>query len=281
MPFDRQLLADDEEVMVDTRLHWLPLAGPTFVALLALAGAIAIGVTFPGAPVAVTWVLAAMVGLPALWLAGRVLRWRGVRLVVTTGRIVYRRGVLGRDVVQLRLQRVAEVHCTQTLRGRLIGCGRLVLEVDGGESMVVDDVRRPRALQRLIAAELDEAWYGSFGDGWGGRTDPARRRPPAPCPPQGSPQARVPAAPITAPMTAPTPVGMRQAPIDVRQTPPHGIEVPPFAHTTVLPAVPAAPPTGAAATIPEQLIALDDLRKRGIITAQEFHAKKAELLSRL
>lgn len=82
-------------------------------------------------------------------------------------------------------------------------------------------------------------------------------------------------------MTAPTPVGMRQAPIDVRQTPPHGIEVPPFAHTTVLPAVPAAPPTGAAATIPEQLIALDDLRKRGIITAQEFHAKKAELLSRL
>jgi hypothetical protein len=43
----------------------------------------------------------------------------------------------------------------------------------------------------------------------------------------------------------------------------------------------AAPVPGAGASIPDQLIQLDDLRRRGIISEGEFAAKKAELLSRL
>ncbi len=44
-------------------------------------------------------------------------------------------------------------------------------------------------------------------------------------------------------------------------------------------AVPVGP--GQAQSLSEQLIALDELRRRGILTPQEFEAKKAELLSRL
>jgi hypothetical protein len=34
-------------------------------------------------------------------------------------------------------------------------------------------------------------------------------------------------------------------------------------------------------SIPEQLIQLDDLRRRGIVSEDEFESKKAELLDRL
>jgi membrane protein YdbS with pleckstrin-like domain len=41
------------------------------------------------------------------------------------------------------------------------------------------------------------------------------------------------------------------------------------------------PPPAAAATVPEQLNQLADLRDRGVITAEEFETKKAQLLDRM
>ena len=70
----------------------------------------------------------------------------------------------------------------------------------------------------------------------------------------------------------------------MEDTPPHGAMVFPSPAPTPAPThVDAALPfTGAAsASIPEQLIQLDDLRQRGILTDSEFEAKKIELLSRL
>jgi uncharacterized membrane protein YdbT with pleckstrin-like domain len=51
-------------------------------------------------------------------------------------------------------------------------------------------------------------------------------------------------------------------------------------------AAPAAPPAAAAparpaATVPEQIQQLADLRDRGLLTAEEFEAKKAQLLERM
>lgn len=43
----------------------------------------------------------------------------------------------------------------------------------------------------------------------------------------------------------------------------------------------AAPTQEAAGSIPEQIEKLDELRKRGVISDQEFAAKKAELLNRM
>ena len=40
-------------------------------------------------------------------------------------------------------------------------------------------------------------------------------------------------------------------------------------------------PTAPGATVPEQIQQLADLRDRGVITAAEFEAKKAQLLERM
>ncbi len=236
----RDLLHEDEELLAEVRPHPVVVIGPILLLVVAVAGAVTIAVRYPGAPVVVAWLLAAMIVLPSLWVLARLLRWRSVRFCVTSSRLLYRRGVIGRDVVQLRFQRVAEVHCSQTAGGRLIGCGRLVFEVAGGDApLVVEDVRRPRSLQRVITAQLDrfDLPYGPYaGQGAYGR--------------QGAYGAsrRARSSPIT-------------------DTPPHGVLL--------------GDGDADGTTIPGQILQLDELRRRGILSEDEFAAKKAELLGRL
>lgn len=250
--FGRGLLRSDEEVLAELRPHPVLVVGPMLLCAIAVAGAVAIAVHYPSAPLAVAWLLAAMVALPALWTLGRVLRWRSARLIVTTSRLLYGRGVLGRDVVQLRLQRVAEVHCSQTLFGRLIGCGRLVFEVAGGDGpLAIEDVRRPRSLQRVITTQLDRL------DLRGGPTPRTRSaatwRGPEPW--------DTPAPPLDPPPRR------SRATRTLTDTPPHGV------------ALDAG--RGESATVPGRILQLDELRRRGIVSEDEFAAKKAELLGRL
>ena len=230
VPISRRQLDEGEAVLVDLRPHWIFLFGPLATTVVALAAAVAVVTAFPHAPVALAWVLVALVALPALWLVVRATQWWGTSLVVTDRRIVSRQGVFAREVVQVRLPRVAEVHARQELWQRLLGTGRLVvaLREDAG-AIVVDDVRRPRSLQRVITRQLDMMRSG--GPVESGR---ATARPVQP---------------------------------DDR-TPPRGVAG-------------LSGPAGDPAWISEQLIQLDELRRRGIVTENEFAAKKAELLSRL
>ncbi len=270
MGLARNLLHEDEELLAEARPHPIVVVGPVLLLLLAVAAAAAIAIRYPHAPVAVTWVLAAMVVLPALWVVVRLLRWRSVRFLVTTSRLLYRRGVIGRDVVQLRFQRVVEVHLIQSAGGRLIGCGQLVFEVAGGDRpLVVEDVRRPRRLQRVITAQLDrfDLPYGPYGGprGHGAWTAPG------------------------GPPTVPVPVGARaDSPREVAG--PNGRWSGPASRRSWpggrRPAMVDTPPHGVLledddATIPGQILQLDELRRRGILSEDEFAAKKAELLSRL
>lgn len=249
MGFTRRVLDDDEEILAELRPHVLYVLPPFFVVAVALAIAITIAVRFPSAPVTVAWVLGAMVLLPACWAGMRLLRWRAIRFLVTSTRLVYRRGVLGRDVVQLRLQRVAEVHCTQSILGRLTGCGRLVFEVATGDGpLVVDDVARPRSVQRLITRTLDDM-EPAYGQVW--RSAPGAAQPYAYAPPTQ--------AYGVAPGRTWT------------DTPPHG----------VLGSATSGGGEMTPASVPGRLVQLDELRRRGIISEAEFAAKKAELLHRL
>jgi membrane protein YdbS with pleckstrin-like domain len=254
VPISRRALADDEDVLVDVRLHWIFFVGPAVLSLVAVAVAVTVVAKFPNAPVGVAGVLAVMVALPVLWLVGRSLRWRGISLVVTTARLIYRQGIFGQDIVQVRLLRVSEVNSAQSMFGRVLGAGRLEIGISGEEPMVIEDVRRPRALQRVINRQLDALMAG-----WSA------------------------AAPINGSGLSPYPTSAPRA-ASLEDTPPNGAIVFPSPVPSSAPTPVAAVllPTGATgASIPEQLIQLDDLRQRGIITASEFEAKKIELLSRL
>ena len=285
VPVANDFLGEGEEVLVDLRPHWMFLFGPAAVTVAVVAVAVTVMNEFPHAAAPVGWLLLVVVALPAFWLLGRTARWLGTSLVVTTSRLLLRRGVLGRDLVQLRLERINEVHCTQTLLERLLGTGRLVVEVGGeGGLVAVDDVRRPRALQRVLNTQIGFSAPGALGE------TPARvavhhaptpvapvpaARPPAGhlTPPRGLPVSRWPPAPTAAngPVVPPTrvdpPVASRPVSGSPMATPPAAGLPTTQPGSTGGPAKPdgGSPPaaTAPSLSIPEQLIQLDDLRRRG------------------
>lgn len=190
-------LAEGETAVVDVRPHWWFLAGPVSLLTVLIAGAVAALVE--NAPGWVDWIVVAALALAALRLVGRYLRWVTTRLVVTSGRIIERRGILGRSGREIPLAAVADIGYRQTIFDRIIGAGDVVIESAGRDGQeVFPDLPHPAAIHNEIYALMTRRLGG------------------------------------------PAPVG-----------------------------------------IPEQIDQLDQLRRRGVLTDEEFAAKKAQLLDRL
>ncbi|MHB8681971.1 MAG: SHOCT domain-containing protein [Acidimicrobiales bacterium] len=229
MAFPRRLLTEGEEVVVELHPHWSSLGWPLPVAVAVTAGAVAVGVHWPHAPIAVGYVLLGAVVLAGAVLGARLLRWRNTLLVLTTTRLVERRGVFGRRGLDVRLERLNEISYHQTIGGRILRTGELLVELGGERGVVVfDHVRRPAALASLVHEQIAASG----------------QRAPMPLPPLAG-------AAISRPRTD-------------DDTPPAGTRSP--------------GPTG---DLTRQLVELDELRRRGILSEAEFAAKKAELLDRL
>jgi len=242
MPFPRRLLSDDEEVVVELRPHWAYLGWSLVVAVAVVVVAVAVVAAFPHAPVGVLYVLLVLVAGAALWLALRLVRWFATSLVVTTNRIVQRSGVISRNGLELRLERVNQLSYHQSLAGRLLRTGDLLIEVGGETGVVVfDHVPRPAAVQSVITEQISAMHRRSGVLGVSGVSSPS-----GPDLEAWDPLLRWPTG----------------------DTPPSGT------------ARVVRPGTGDG-SVADRLVALDELRRRGIVSDSEFAAKKAELLDRL
>ena len=185
-------------------------------------------------------------------------------IALTSTRIVVRQGILGRDTVQLRLQRITEVNISQTLIERVLGTGRVVIDVQGeDDSLTLEYVRKPAIVQRVINSQINEIVGG-------GSREPV---PEEMLPASSEGRARHDASPSTG--------GARRDPTyeydHEYDTPPFGVEV--QAAPDSRPPEPAE--RAARFEIRDRLIELHDLRQRGILSEEEFAAKKSELLNRI
>jgi membrane protein YdbS with pleckstrin-like domain len=301
----RKFLNDDEELLAELRPHWIFLFGPLFTSLGVWVAIIALLIVWHSAPGWLNYPLLVLAAIPGLWLLGRFVRWRSYIIALTSTRILVRQGILGRDTVQLRLQRITEVNISQSLVERMLGTGRVIIDVQGeDDSLTLEFVRKPAVVQRVINSQINEIVGGGVrepipaamlpldarraarrdahaadrdaeghdGDdgyaGYAGRPgdtghdhdhDHDHEHGSADTPPYGTP--------------AVEPSG-GEAAGDSRLAP-----------TGSAPAVggtgPAPAPGSPHFEIRDRLIELDDLRRRGILSEEEFAQKKSELLDRI
>jgi Bacterial PH domain/Short C-terminal domain len=244
MAYPRRLLTEGEEVVVELRPHWAFLGWPLVAGVAALAFAIAIRVAF-SPPIDLDYVLLGLVGVALLWLAGRTIRWVTTSLVLTTTRLIERSGVFGRRALELRLERINELSYHQSLPGRVGRTGELMVET-GGESgdVMFEHVPRPAAFQSLITEQIS-AFHENRRVRFATPAEPF----------DGDDDSDGPGSPHHA------------------DTPPRGVPVVP--RTGAPTAATAAP------SVAERLMQLGELRRRGIVSAAEFEAKKAQLLEQL
>ncbi len=267
MALPRKFLNDDEELLAEMKPHWIFLFGPLFTSIGVWAALIVILIVWQNPPGWTNYPVVIFALIPGLWLLGRYIRWRSYDVALTSTRILVRQGILGRDTVQLRLQRITEVNLRQELFERLLNTGSLVIDVQGeDDSMTLEYMRQPAVVQRVINSQINEIVGG-------GRREPV---PDSMLPYEQRGRQR-----------DDHDADDRDDHHDEHDTPPFGVNATahrsdPGSATTAAPAGQSGTGTGALPfEIRDRLIELDDLRRRGILSDEEFAAKKSELLNRI
>lgn len=233
MAFPRRLLTEGESVVLELRPHWLVLGWSVPAAVAAATALVAVTIAYPKAPVAMGEALLAVVAGACLWVAARAIRRATTVLVVTNARLVQRSGVLARQGVEVQLDRINEISYRQSIGERLVGMGRLYLEVGGERGFIsFDHVPRPAAVAAVLHEQL-----GARGSG------------------------------VTVPAH------------DVVRSRTHGYGHRHSAHMHDTP--PAGVPVVDSRSVARQLVELDELYRRGILSEAEFGERRARLVDLL
>ncbi|HJS47309.1 MAG TPA: PH domain-containing protein [Gemmatimonadales bacterium] len=268
MSYARKLLARGEEIVLDARQHWFIVIGRSWWAIILaiLALAVLMFAASPpeeglDGPVEIGALIALIIGLGRIgWV---IWDWRNTEFLVTTQRIVRAEGILNKRMAATSLEKVNDAVLTQSLFGRIFGFGDLDIlsaaeEIGGIEDfpMVTDPVDfKVAMLNQKQAIERPDLAPPAY------QRQPAPELVPAePMPPRAGSDKVTVVDEAGAGATAAAP----PAPL-----PPATVDAPP------------AHPTTSAEDAAATLERLASLRDRGLITAEEYDAKKRELLERI
>src|SRR6478609_7910825 len=162
MPFPRQLLNQNEEIVLDVHPHWLFFTEPALASLGLLI------VVIIAAAAGVSWLTyLALIGLAVtlIWGLWRLVTWRTMHFVITNDRLIYRSGVFAKRGIQIPLERVNNVNFKQGILERIVGAGDLLVESAGEDGQQrFTDVRHPDRIQNLIHAQMNEMERQSYQD---------------------------------------------------------------------------------------------------------------------
>ncbi len=156
MAFPKRYLNDEEEIILDLRPHWFFLFGPGVLLVAALALAIWVSqnvdsdfALFPALGLAV---------VALLFFLARYAQWLTTNFVLTTDRLIFRKGVVSRQGREIPLERLNDVSYTQTLFQRMMLAGDLLVESAGeqGQSQY-GHFSRPQDIQNEIHRAIEAA----------------------------------------------------------------------------------------------------------------------------
>jgi uncharacterized membrane protein YdbT with pleckstrin-like domain len=150
MPFPRRLLIEGEELVLDLRPHWIALVGPAIATVAILVGMVLLYQVFDER------ILDIVVGIAGTLLllaypVRRLVDWLTSHFVVTSDRIIHRRGFIAKYSMEVPLEAINDVRFEQGILDRMIGAGTLIVQsASEAGRQVFDHIRRPEEVQRTI-----------------------------------------------------------------------------------------------------------------------------------
>lgn len=164
MRYPTRLLTEDEEVVRQFRPHWRVLLPAIAWAMLLAALA---GVAFAALDTQWGWYASAAAVLLWIIISGKALfNWFFTNYVLTTERIIVRKGIIARTGVEIPLENIHNVLFSQSVFERVLGYGDVVVESagQGGQTRFMD-IPDPEAFQSQIyrARELRTLHFKSAG----------------------------------------------------------------------------------------------------------------------
>jgi uncharacterized membrane protein YdbT with pleckstrin-like domain len=157
MPYPKKLLNDYETVALDLHPHWSFFAKAVAALIASVAFGILVRVFLDGdAEEVLSWIAIALILVSAIWVIGRYAKWSTTNFVITSDRVIYRSGVIGKSGIEIPLERVNTVLSNQTVVERMLGSGDLLIESAGeaGQQRFTD-IKSPARVQNLIHAQRE------------------------------------------------------------------------------------------------------------------------------
>ena len=160
MGFPENVLAKGEKVERDLHPHWLTVVVPTILGLLLAAGCIAVAGVTPDDDTGnrIQWIAVAvfvLIAIPAVVVP--YLRWRTTHYVITSHRVMVRRGILTKNGKDITLSKITDVSFEQTVLDRIIRSGSLHIESAGDSpDENLRYIPRSNEVQQLINRLIDE-----------------------------------------------------------------------------------------------------------------------------
>ncbi len=177
MAWPEDALTEDEEIVTHFRPHWklLLVPGGWLILLLFLLGVVLVWV--PGSGMVDLLLVAALLAAAAVLVLRPLVNWWFTRYVLTTERLITRRGLVARWGIEIPLERVTNVNFSQTVLERLLGAGDLLVESAGEEGRsMFSNIPRPDRFQALLYKVRERRTLELAGSGSAApRSDPAER----------------------------------------------------------------------------------------------------------
>ncbi|TWB45455.1 PH (Pleckstrin Homology) domain-containing protein [Nitrospirillum pindoramense] len=146
-------LMPGEAVFAVGRIHWIIYAKPSF--FLAGAAIMAFLATDPGTRPILT-ILGAIAAFGGVTdLARAWFHAKTTELAVTTKRVIVKQGIIRRTTVELNLSKVESFHVEQSIPGRLLNYGTVIIRGVAGTPTPIAGIAEPLAFrkQAILAIE--------------------------------------------------------------------------------------------------------------------------------
>jgi uncharacterized membrane protein YdbT with pleckstrin-like domain len=154
MRYVRRVLQPGETVVYATKLHWIIYWQAILLLIICIILVGAAWYMADNSNVSLALGIAAVIfALLALSSAFRAfIRWATTELAVTDRRVIYKTGLIARHTIEMNRRQVESVDVDQSIFGRLIGYGTIIIRGTGGSLEPMRRIDNPLTFRTYITA---------------------------------------------------------------------------------------------------------------------------------
>lgn len=151
-------LNEDEDLVLEQKLHWSVLAAPLFY-LVALVTFTLLAIIFLSTlPSWTLFLPLALLVVTLVNLVVRGIRIRSTHLVITTERVVFITGILGRKIREIPIAKISNLTTSQSLLERMLNSGAIEIQHGGDSgSERFTFVKSPKTLIRVLTSQISRS----------------------------------------------------------------------------------------------------------------------------
>ncbi len=164
MSYVEKNLIPGETVLYETQLHWIVFFWPILLGLLFglpglawLVGSLATIGDKSGTSGGMFGIAFILLILAAVCVALGFLRRNATEMAVTDKRIIIKVGLVSRKTVELLLSKVESIVVNESVLGRMVGYGTVVVRGTGGTPEPFDKVAHPLEFRRQVQQQIERS----------------------------------------------------------------------------------------------------------------------------